>query len=147
MFSDFSNDVQRFRDLAAGVRCMAGTTQLIPLMQKTRQHPDVKVFLYVGDCFEESEAEAYEAADALKARGIRAVMLHDASSGDIAARQVFEEIAKRTGGVCVDFHGGDRQGMRDIFEAVTVLAVGGVKLLQQRRAQLPGAAKLLPYLA
>lgn len=147
MFSAFSSDVQRFRDLAAGVSCRAGHTQLVPLMQRTREHPDVKVFLYIGDCFEESEEEAYEAADALKARGIRAVMLHDASSGDMAARRVFEEIAKRTGGVCLDFYGGDRQAMKNIFEAVAVLAVGGIKLLQQRRSQLPGAAKLLPYLS
>jgi len=146
-FSAFSSDLQRFRDLAAAVTCQAGHTQMVQLMERTRTHPDVKVFVYIGDCFEESEDAAYEAADAMKARGTKAIMLHDAMTGTSHARQVFEEIARRTGGVCVDFHGGDKQEMKDIFEAVAVLAVGGVKLLEQRRAQLPGAAKLLPHLS
>ena len=147
VFTDFSNDVATFRDHAASVSCVAGMTRLVDIMGKTRSHSDVRVFLYIGDCFEESERDAYAAADAFRARGIRAIMMHDSKGGGGPNdRQVFEEIARRTGGVCIDFHGGDRQGLKDIFEAVAVLAAGGIKALEQRKGQLPGAAKLLPYL-
>lgn len=145
-FSDFSNDIQRFRDQAAGVRCEAGNTRLVDLMQEAREHPDVRVFLYIGDHFEEHPDDAYAAAAVFKARGIRAIMMHDTKSGRLQDREVFEEIARLTGGVCLDFYGGDQKAMKDIFEAVAVLAAGGIKMLEQRRTTLIGAAKLLPYL-
>jgi hypothetical protein len=37
--------------------------------------------------------------------------------------------------------------LRDILEAVAVLAYGGVKLLEQKKGQLPGAHRLLPFVA
>jgi hypothetical protein len=145
-FTPFSADVDGFRADAARVRCCAGNTQLVPMMQKTLDATGVKVFLYIGDNFEEYDHEAYELASAFKARGVRAIMLHDATSGTDVDRKVFEEIARRSGGVCLDFYGHDMKSMQDIFEAVAVLAAGGPALLEQRRKELPGAAKLLPQL-
>lgn len=146
-FTDFSSDVARFRHEARSVSCEPGHTKLCNLMQQTLEKTGVKVFVYVGDAFEESDAAAYALADKCKTRGIRAIMLHDESSQkDQATRAVFEEIARRTGGVCADFCSVDLSGMKDILQAVVVLAAGGIKLLEQKRAQLPGAAKLLPYL-
>lgn len=146
-FTDFSSDVARFRHEAKSVLCKPGRTQLCEVMQKALENTGIKVFIYVGDAFEESDAAAYELGDEFKARGIRAIMMHDESSqANPAARTVFEEIARRTGGVCCDFRSADLGGMKDILQAVAVLAAGGIKLLEQKRAQLPGAAKLLPFL-
>lgn len=147
-FTPFSADHAGFRDLAAGVTCQAGHTALVPLMEQVLKEPAVKVFSYIGDCFEESVTAAYAMADRFKTRGIKAIMLHDSSTGDPGARAVFDEIARRTGGVCVDFQTaqGPVEDLRDILAAVAVLAYGGVKLLEQRKALLPGAQKLLPYL-
>lgn len=148
-FTPFSSDRESFRDQAAAVTCRAGQTALVPLMERVLDEPAVKVFSYIGDCFEEYAMAAYGVADSFRARGIKAIMLHDASTGDASARAVFEEIATRTGGVCVDFQSTTDQAadLRDILEAIAVLAYGGVKLLEQRRSSLPGAQKLLPYLS
>lgn len=150
-FTPFSPDPHSLRDPAAAVICQAGRTALVPLMEQVLGNPGVKVLLYIGDCFEEEANAAYALADAFKARGVKAVLLHDSTTGDAAARAVFDEIARRTGGVCVDFHGAQGGAnpageLRELLEAVAVLATGGVKLLEQRKATLPGAQRLLPYL-
>lgn len=145
-FTRFSSDARFFRDQAAAVQCQAGSTALVRLMEQVREHAGVKVLVYIGDCFEEVPSAAYEQADALRLRGTRAILFHDASTSDQNAREVFEEIARRTGGVCLDFHGARPGDLRDILEAVAVLAYGGVKLLERKKGQLPGAGRLLPYL-
>ncbi len=74
-------------------------------------------------------------------------MLYDDTGASEVAREVFQEIARRTGGACVDFHGATmQQEMREIFEAVAVLAAGGTRLLRQKQTYLPAAAKLLKQL-
>lgn len=117
------------------------------LMEQVRTHAGIKVLLYIGDCFEEAPAAAFAQADALRLRGVRAILFHDASTGDHKARAVFEEIARRTGGACLDFYGARPGDLRDILEAVAVLAYGGVKLLEAKKGQLPGARRLLPFVA
>lgn len=146
-FTQFSSDSRVFRDQAASVKCQAGPTAMVQMMSMVREQAGVKVMLYIGDCFEEDPAAAYELADAFRLRGVRAILLHDASSGDAAARSVFEEIARRTGGVCVDFYSGAPGDLQEILEAVAVLAYGGVKLLEQKKNSLPGARRLLPFLS
>ncbi len=145
-FTGFSSDARLFRDQAAAVHCQAGGTALVNLMEQVRTHAGIKVLLYIGDCFEETPAAAFEQADALRLRGVRAILFHDASTGDQTARTVFEEIARRTGGVCLDFHDNGPADLREILEAVAVLAYGGVKLLEQKKGLLPGARYFLPYL-
>lgn len=145
-FTPFDDDVTAFRKKAAAIECAAGETRLVGIMEKVLDQSGVKVLMYTGDCFEESAEAAFDQADRFKLRGIRAIMLHDERTGDGRAWEVFSEIARRTGGVCIKLHGGDRQAMRDIFEAVAVLAAGGVKLLKAEQRRLPGAAKLLPFI-
>ena len=142
-FTEFSSDARVFRDQAAAVTCRAGSTALISVMEQVRAHAGVKVLLYIGDCFEEVPSAAFEQAEALRLRGVRAILFHDAVTGNQQARLVFEEIARRTGGACLDFHGANPGDLRDILEAVAVLAYGGVKMLEQKRQQLPGAHRLL----
>ena len=115
-------------------------------MEQVCTHAGIKVLLYIGDCFEETPAAAFAQADALRLRGVRAILFHDASTGDQRARDVFEEVARRTGGACLDFYAAKPGNLRDILEAVAVLAYGGVKLLKQKKGQLPGALRLLPCL-
>jgi hypothetical protein len=76
-FTDFVRDPNILRDTAAGISCKTGTTQLVDIMRRTANAAGVKVLLYIGDTFEEEIAEARAAADALKARGIRLIVLHD----------------------------------------------------------------------
>ncbi len=143
-FTPFVPDAGALRDAAAAVGCRAGATCLVEVMARTRAESDVRVLVYIGDVFEEDEAAAYEAADALRLRGCRAVIFQDGD--DRGSARVFAEIARRTGGAVLPFQAGATDSLRDILEAVGCLAAGGMRLLQQRQATLPGARLLLGHL-
>jgi hypothetical protein len=59
---------------------------------------------------------------------------------------VFWDLAKRTGGFVLQFDASAPGRLRDILSAVAVYAVGGEKLLLERRHELPGAVALLENL-
>jgi hypothetical protein len=146
-FTDFVSDPARLRQRASTVRCIAGTTKLVEILERTRQHSNVRVLLYVGDTFEEDPSEASRAADALRVRGCRVIVLHDRSGGVApTSTVVFEDIARRTQGAVLPFDASSPARLRQILEAVGALAAGGVRLLRERSTSLPGATLLLEHL-
>jgi hypothetical protein len=79
--------------------------------------------------------------------GIRLIVLHD--TADAGARrdvEIFGDLAKRTGGCVLPFDASAPGKLRDLLGAVAVYAVGGEKLLRERRQSLPGAVALLEHL-
>jgi hypothetical protein len=145
-FTEFVSDPNVLRDTAAGISCVGGHTKLIDIMQRTSDARDVKVLLYIGDSFEESIEQAREAADALKARGVRLIVLHDLPGENKAAGDVFADLARRADGLVLPFDAGAAARIREILEAVAVLAVGGVKLLERKKTTLAAAPLLLSRL-
>ncbi|HEY0181555.1 MAG TPA: VWA domain-containing protein, partial [Rhodopila sp.] len=80
-------------------------------------------------------------------QGTRLIVLHDTS--DPSARrdaEVFRDLARRTGGCVLPFDASAPERLRDLLSAVAVYAVGGEKLLRQRRHDLPGTVALLEHL-
>jgi len=147
LFSDFTDRPESLRTQAATVSCEQGLTQLVPILRRCRDASGVKAVVYIGDVFEEDGQEAEEVAALLKLRGTKVIVLHDQSSGARAdSAEVFASIARITGGAVLPFDPDSISRLRDILEAVAVLAVGGVKLLEQRRHALPGATLLLEHL-
>ena len=142
-FTAFTGDPSKLRDLAAGIQCQAGGTQLVPMMERTVE-TDASVLVYVGDVFEEYDEDARNAADKLKLKGCRVIILQDGD--DPGSAHVFREIAKRTGGAVLPFGSGSVSQLRDLLQAVGVLAVGGRKLLESKQKTLPGATLLLKHL-
>lgn len=146
-FTAFTNNAATLRDRAAGVVCQAGTTRLLPILSASLKQSAVRVVIYIGDVFEESVVQGRRLADAMGAEGIRLIVLHD--TADTAARrdvEVFWDLAKRTGGCVLTFDANAPGRLRDLLSAVAVYAVGGEKLLQERRHELPGAVALLEHL-
>jgi hypothetical protein len=146
-FTAFTNDANTLRDRAAGVTCQAGLTRLLPILAAGLKRPGVRVVVYIGDVFEESVAQGRRLADAMGAQGTRLIVLHD--TADSAARpdaEVFWDLAKRTGGCVLPFDANAPGRLRDLLSAVAVFAVGGEKLLRERRHDLPGAVALLEHL-
>jgi hypothetical protein len=97
--------------------------------------------------FEESVMQGRRLADAMGVAGTKLIVLHD--TADPAARrdaEVFWDLAKRTGGCVLPFDASAPGRLRDILSAVAVYAVGGEKLLRERRHELPGAVALLENL-
>jgi hypothetical protein len=146
-FTAFTSDANTLRDRAAGVTCQAGLTRLLPILAAGLKQPSVRVVIYVGDVFEESLAQGRRLADSMGVQGIKLIVLHD--TADASARlhaEVFWDLAKRTGGCVLPFDTHAPGRLRDLLSAVAVYAVGGEKLLRERRHDLPGAIALLEHL-
>ena len=78
---------------------------------------------------------------------MKLIVLHD--TADPEARrdaEIFWDLAKRTGGCVLPFDASAPGRLRDVLSAVAVYAVGGEKLLRERRHDLPGAVALLEHL-
>jgi hypothetical protein len=146
-FTGFTSDPATLRDRAAGVTCQAGLTRLLPILSSSLKQQSVRVVIYIGDVFEESLPHGRTIADAMGARGTKLIVLHD--TADRSARrdaELFWDLAKRTGGCVLPFDASASGRLRDILSAVAVYAVGGEKLLRERRHALPGAVALLEHL-
>jgi hypothetical protein len=142
-FTKFLGDAGKIRDVAASIKCQAGGTCLVEIMQRTSDASGVKVLLYIGDAFEEAIDEARRAADKLKEQGTRMIILQDG----MEASEAFTAIAKRTDGFVLPFDASAAGRIREILEAVAVLAVGGVKMLEAKKKTLAAAPLLLSHLA
>ena len=147
-FTPFTNNAATLRDRAAGVTCEAGMTRLLPILSTSLRRQAVRVVVYIGDVFEESLPQARQIADSLGLRGTKLIVLHDTSADPNARRdaEVFWDLAKRTGGCVLPFDASAPERLRDLLSAVAVYAVGGEKLLREKRKELPGAVALLENL-
>jgi hypothetical protein len=146
-FTEFTANPGVLRDRAAAISCITGRTQLLPILSRALSNPGVRVVIYIGDVFEESPWRGRKLADAMGARGIRLIVLHD--TADWLARrdaELFQDLARRTGGCVLPFDANAPQRLREVLAAAAVYAVGGTALLQQKRAELPAAALLLRHL-
>jgi hypothetical protein len=146
-FTAFTSDPATLRDRAAGVRCEAGLTRLLPILNASLKQQAVRVIVYIGDVFEESLPHGRQLANSLGARGTKLIVLHD--TADPSARrdaEIFWDLAKRTGGCVLPFDANAPGRLRDLLAAVAVYAVGGEKLLRERSDALPGAVALLENL-
>ncbi len=146
-FTAFTNNAATLRDLAAGVRCEAGMTRLLPILEASLKQRAVQVVVYIGDVFEESLSHGRQLADAMGHQGSKLIVLHDtADAGARRDAELFWDLAKRTGGCVLAFDASAPGRLRDLLSAVAVYAVGGEKLLRERRHELPGAVVLLEHL-
>jgi hypothetical protein len=146
-FTMFTSDPRTLRDRAAGIACVPGLTRLLPIITEALRRGGVRVVAYVGDVFEESLKEGRTLADAMAARGIKLIVLHDTSNASARNHaEIFNDLAGRTGGCVLPFDAGAPDKLRELLAALAVLAVGGIALLQLKRSELPGAPLLLERL-
>lgn len=146
-FTDFTANPAVLRDRAAGIECVAGSTQMLPILSRALLAPGVRVVTYIGDVFEESPGRGRKLADQMGRQGIKLFVLHDVA--DWNARrdsEIFHDLARRTGGCVLPFDADAPDRIRDLLAAVAVYAVGGDALLGQKHDTLPGAAMLLKHL-
>ncbi len=102
---------------------------------------------YIGDVFEEQPARGRKLADEMGRRGIKLFVLHDVA--DWNARrdaELFQDLARRTGGCVLPFDGAAPDRLRELLAAIAVYAVGGAALLEKQRGTQPAAALLLRHL-
>lgn len=147
----FSSSATVFLDKLKMIRCDAGGTALNGIMDKVAHLPGVAACVYVGDCYEEDESEALALAKQLRLKGIKMFIFHDKSSEGLGyntdyAGHVFAQIVDICGGAVLDFNDQAPKQAESFLSGIALYAVGGRKLLEQKRDQLPGAAKLLEHL-
>lgn len=145
-FTGFVTDPSTLQDRAASVRCRSGETRLLAILDRVREEDNVKVVVYVGDVFEESLDAGLAAADAMRLRGTKLIILHDTATGGHHSADIFGQLAGRTGGCVLPFDGDCIDRLRELLEAVAILAVGGVRLLEAKAKALPAARLLLAHL-
>lgn len=147
-FTPFTNNPNSLRDRAASVRCAAGQTRLLAILSSGLKQPGVRVIVYIGDVFEESPDRGRRIADLLGQQGTRLIIFHDTSDWQARRdREMFEDLARRTGGCVLPFDRDAPDRLRDLLAAIAIYAVGGLAMLQDRRGDLPGAVALLENLA
>lgn len=149
LFTPFAETASPLRDQAQALRCEAGVTRLVEILERCSKLPQVKVLVYVGDVFEEDLSAAEAAAALLRLRGTRVIVLHDqseATSHADASRHAFERIATITHGALLPFDASSVSTLRALLEAVATLAVGGIKLLRARERMLTAGPLLLQLL-
>ena len=129
----FSPDARAFLDKVQLVRCQAGATALNGILEKSTEISQLKALIYIGDCFEESEAEAIELAKQLKLKRVRCFIFHDVSSQSQgydteAAHTVFQQIASITGGALLPFDETSPEMVKALLEGVVVALERKVRL-------------------
>lgn len=146
-FTDFTDNAAVLRDRAAAIQCIAGYTQMLPILSRAITAPGVRVVVYTGDVFEESPGRGRKLADEMGRRGIKLFVLHDVA--DWNARrdaELFRDLARRTGGDLLPFDASAPDRLRELLSAIAVYAVGGEAMLTEKQRMLPGAALLLQHL-
>jgi hypothetical protein len=141
-FTRFTNNPAKLRDMAAGVECRGGYTQLLPILKRVAGMDRVGVVLYIGDSFEESKKLACQIADELRARETRVIILHEGRPP-----ATFGMIADLTAGALLPFDISALDQLGELLQAVAVLAVGDVEALQTAQATMPAATLLLEHLS
>ena len=146
-FTEFTAEANTLRDVAASITCRSGHTQLLPLLARSLAAPGVRVVTYIGDVFEESPGRGRKLADELGSRGIKLIVMHDTAHWTARRdAELFQDLARRTGGCVLPFDASAPDRLRELLAAVAVYAVGGTELLEEKRRELPGAALLLQHL-
>jgi hypothetical protein len=148
--SPFSTNAKTFLDKLQQIRCIGGRTAFNDILDRVVHLPGVACCVYIGDCFEEREADALALARQLKLKGIKMFIFHDTSSSEIYdtdhAARVFAKVVDICGGALMDFNDQSPKQAEEFLGAIALYAVGGRKLLEQQKGQLPGAVKLLEKL-
>jgi hypothetical protein len=144
-FTPFVADAGALRKLAVKVRCRAGYTRLLDILARALKER-AGIVVYIGDVFEESPRKALHLAKRLKLNGTRVIVLHDTGARDFDDGEVFHTLAEITGGAVLPFDHLSIERLGELLEAVAVLAVGGVELVEEKRPTMPAAGLLLEHL-
>lgn len=146
----FLTDAAELGRRMAGVQCRGGQTQILRMLAhaaKAHETDRLAAVIVVGDAAEEPPDPICHAAGEM---GLRSVPVFTFLEGeDPAARALFPEIARLSGGAFAPFDPASAATLRDLLRAVATYAAGGRRALSAlanpaaRRlvAQLPAPSR------
>jgi hypothetical protein len=124
-------------DQMSSVTCLGGRTQLNRVLahavHEAATHP-VRALVFIGDCFEEDEADTLRLAGQLALRALPVFVFQE--RGDRHAHKIFAEIARVTRGAHVAFDSNSPDQLRRLLGAVAHYAVGGRDALAEFAASI-----------
>ena len=129
--SPWVSDSLTLKQQMSGVRCSAGRTQIMKVMEhllhETRQIP-VSAVVYIGDACEEPTGELFKLAGQLGVHKTPLFMFQEGA--DEVTTQVYQSIARLSGGAYCRFDSASVDVLSDLLSAVAVYATGGKKALE-----------------
>jgi hypothetical protein len=137
--SRWMTDAQSLSNAMSKVMCEAGETQIgrvIDHVRKEDQRKKVNACVLISDACEETPERLYAAARQLS--NIPVFMFQEGDDQRVA--EIYQSIARLTGGAYSTFDAGSAQRLAELLKAVVVFAVGGVKALANEKSE---AARLL----
>lgn len=128
--SQWTNKPAEMARLVSSVSCMAGETQILKVLKHAlneTKKSKVDALVYVGDCMEEDVDALGHHAGELGLAGLPVFIFQEAH--DPVATYAFNQVAKLSGGACVQFDHGSADTLRKLLAAIAVYAAGGRKAL------------------
>jgi hypothetical protein len=146
-FTPFVGEAGTLRRIADRVRCKAGNTAMLDILERAAATDRVRVVVYIGDSFEESEKRARRLAELLRINETRVIILADCGGRPFFVLKPFQMIASITSGAVLPFDVSAFDDLASLLQAVSVLAVGGETMLEEKQATMPAAPVLLERIA
>lgn len=126
----WTDDSREMTRLVSSVSCMAGETQILKVLKhglnETRK-AKVDALVYVGDSMEEDVDALGHVAGELGLCGLPVFVFQEGH--DPIASFAFRQVAKLSGGACVQFDRASADTLRRLLNAIAVYASGGRKAL------------------
>lgn len=128
--SQWTNQPLEMARLVSSVTCLAGETQILKVLKhalnETRKKK-VNAVVYVGDSMEEDVDELGHIAGELGLAGLPVFLFQEGF--DPVAHFAFGQVAKLSGGACVQFDSSSVETLKKLLSAIAVYASGGRKAL------------------
>ncbi len=141
--SRFVSEGRGLAELMSRIEVRGGETQIRRVLAHARdeaRQAKVGALVFVGDAMEENPDKLAALAGELALQGVRAFMFQEGQ--DPAARRVFSEIARVTGGAYSAFDSGASGRLEALLRAAAAYAAGGHKALAHV-AESDATARLL----
>ncbi len=141
--SAFVSEGRGLAELMSRIEVRGGETQIRRVLAHARneaRRAKVGALVFVGDAMEENPDALAALAGELALQGVRAFMFQEGA--DPAARRVFSEIARLTGGAYSAFDSGATSRLEALLRAAAAYAAGGHKALAHE-AESDATARLL----
>jgi hypothetical protein len=142
--SKFVSGGQGLAALMSRIDVRGGETQIRKVLAHARdeaKQAPVRALVFIGDAMEESPDELASLAGQLALQGVKAFMFQEGD--DPAARRVFSEIARLTGGAYSAFNAGASARLEALLRAAAAYAAGGRTALAHAADQDATARLLL----
>ena len=143
--SRFVRDARALGDMMSRIDCRGGHTQIGRVLRHAAteaREASVNALVFIGDAMEENPDELCALAGELALRKVPVFIFQEGH--DPAARAVFAEVARITGGALLPFDRSAPASLADLLKAIAAFATGGLPALEKRGGA--GARLLLTHM-